>query len=172
MYKQFLTVCMVMAMAVSIAACGNKPAPTDPTHASISASPQATETTLVPTETAAPAFAEITLVDDDNCTVTIKSIDENNMFGYALNVFLENKTDKELMYTVDNVSVNGYMCDPFWAATVDAGKKANEQITFMESDFETNGIQEVTDITFTLQVYDSNDWTDDYLLEETFTINP
>lgn len=174
MYNRFLTAFAAAAAVLSLAACGSKPAEPTPTHATSSATPQtqSTEVTTVPTETTAPAFAQITLVEDENCTVILKSVDENSLFGYALNVFLENKTDKELMYTVDNVSVNGYMCDPFWAATVAAGKKANEQITFMESELTSNGITEVEDITFTLKVYDSNDWTAEYLVEQDFTVNP
>lgn len=179
MYKKLLTIFAALTLAVSAAACGKSSAPqasTQPTQAIQTESATPVETTqpatTAPTQTTAPQFQEITLVDDANCTVIIKSIDEENLFGYALNVFLENKTDKELMYTVDNVSVNGFMCDPFWATTVAPGKKANAQITFMDSDFEANGITEVEDITFTLKVYDSNDWMADDLVLETFTVNP
>ena len=76
------------------------------------------------------------------------------------------------MFSVSEVSVNGFMCDPFWAATVSAGKKANEQITFFASDFESNGIETVEEITFTLKVYDNGDWLADKFVEESFTVNP
>ncbi len=42
------------------------------------------------------------------------------------------------MFFVDNVSVNDFMCDPFWASTVSAGKETNKQIHFLESEFEKN----------------------------------
>ena len=122
-------------------------------------------------ETTAPV-AELTLVDDENCTVIIKGYDEDALLGYGVNVFLENKTDKELMFSVGEVSVNGYMCDPFWAQVVSAGKKANEQIIFFESDLVANGIENVTEITFTLNVYDNGDWLSEYLVKEVFTVNP
>lgn len=125
-----------------------------------------------PSEAPMDPFDEIILVDDENVTAKITGVEPNGLFGYTLKVFLENKTDLQLMFSVDNVSVNGFMCDPFWASIVDAEKKANEQICFMESDFELNGIEEVTDVTFTLKVYDSNDLMTDYLVEETFTVNP
>ena len=76
------------------------------------------------------------------------------------------------MFSVDDVSVNGFMCDPFWASTVSAGKKANEKITFSEKSFEENGIEAVEEITFTLHVYDSNDFSADSVLKKTFTIQP
>ena len=132
----------------------------------------ATETVEpVPTETVA-AFEEILLVDNENCTFKITSTGTDPIWGYTLQVYLENKTDVELMFSLDDVSVNGFMCDPFWASSVAAGKKANEEISFSDSDFEKNGITEVSEIVFTLTVYDANDWTADHLVSETFTIHP
>ena len=145
--------------------------PTQQTTVPTTEVPTTVPETTVPATTE-PAFTEITLVDNDTCTMIIKGIDEENLFGYTLNVFLENKTDKELMFSMDGVSVNGYMCDPFWATTVSAGKKANEQITFFESDLEANGIENVEEISFTLNVYDNADWLAEYLVKESFTVNP
>ena len=123
-------------------------------------------------EVTEPVFAEQILVDDDNCTVKITGIDADNLWGYTLKVFLENKTELELMYTVDCVSVNGFMCDPFWASTVTANMKSNEEISFSEETFERNSIETPTEITFTLRIYDNNNWEADYLVEQEFTIYP
>lgn len=117
-------------------------------------------------------FQETVFVDDENCTFTIKSIDPDGDWGYTLNAFLENKTDLNLMFSLNDVSVNGFMCDPFWASQVSAGMKANEEISFYESSLEDLGITDVTEITFTLRVYDYDDFTADALVEETFTIYP
>ena len=76
------------------------------------------------------------------------------------------------MFTTDAVSVNGFMCDPFWATSVAAGKKANESISFSENDLEKNNIESVEEIVFTLRIYDSNNWLAEDVLEETFTIKP
>lgn len=169
-FQKLFSIFAVFAMVMSLIGCSSQnpeaETGTDPTPVQTTAPP----TTAQPETT--PRFHETVLVDDDNCTVIIKGIDPDNLFGYTLNVYLENKTDKELMFSVDDVSVNGFMCDPFWASTVSAGKKANEQINFLESEFEKNGIQEVKEISFTLNVYDSNDWTDEYLVEKIFTVTP
>ena len=174
-FKKFLTIIAVLALVLTMVACSSAGSDTetgtDPVTTTSPLQTTVPATTTQP-ETTALKFEQITLVDNENCTVIVKSIDPDNLFGYTLNVFLENKTDKELMFSVDDASVNGYMCDPFWVSTVSAGKKANKQISFSESDLEANGITEVTDITFTLNVYDNSDWTADYLVEETFTVNP
>lgn len=175
-FRKTLSIIAVMVLVFTMVACSSAGSDAETGTAPITTDTTPVETTVPATtvqpETTAPRFEEITLVDDENCTVIVKGIDPDALFGYTLNVFLENKTDKELMFSVDQVSVNGFMCDPFWASTVSAGKKANEQISFSKSDFETNGIKEVTDISFTLNVYDNADWTADYLVEKTFTVNP
>ena len=131
------------------------------------------ETTQATTEAPAAAeFEKITLVDNDDITFTITGIDENGLMGYTLKVFLENRTDKDLMFAMDDTSVNGFMCDPFWAETVAAGKKSNTTVSWFETDFEENGIETVEEIVFTLRVYDSNDFLADDILNDTFTVNP
>ena len=119
-----------------------------------------------------PKFQEQVLVDNEQCTFTVKNIDSTGTFGYTVEVFLENKTDLALMFSLRNVSVNGFMCEPYFAATVSPGMKANEQVNFLESDLTQNGITQVTDIAFTLAVYDSTDVLAEYLVEEEFTLYP
>ena len=168
----------VMALAVSMAACSSSAdaetsQPEGSTAATTTPSTQSTtkpSTQATTAPTTEPASKEIVLADTDDVTVKITGVDEKGMLGYALNVYLENNTDLELMFTVENVSVNGFMVDPMWADTVDAGKKANETISFLKSDFEKNGIETVEEITLTLRIYDNNDWTAEDIFKDTVTI--
>lgn len=176
MYHKIMGLILVLTLVVSLSACNSSAESeitTDPTKNNT----QATDPTDAPTEQTQPEetdpeFEEQVLVDNENCTVKITAMDADSIWGYALNVYLENKTDMELMFTVDDVSVNGFMCDPFWAVTVAANKKANEQIGFSDDDFEKNGIETVDEITFTLRVYDNSDWSADDLINQTFTVKP
>ena len=163
-----------LALAVSMAACRSSAdaetsKPESSTGATTTPSTQTVPQTTTPAATE-PAAKETVLADTDDVTVKITGVDENGTFGYTLNVYLENNTDLELMFTVENVSVNGFMVDPLWADTVDAGKKANESISFLKSDFEKNGIEAVEEITLTLRVYDNNDWMADDIFKDTVTI--
>lgn len=115
---------------------------------------------------------ETVLVDDENCTFTITSYEPDSLWGYGLQVHLENKSDRTLMFSLNDVSVNGCMADPFWASEVAAGKKDKTEIDFYTSDLEKYGITDVTEITLTLRVYDSEDWTADDFVNETFTVYP
>lgn len=166
MNKKLAAFFTAVSVAASLSACGSEPAETMPP---VSA-PAQTEQTQ-PT-TAPAAFEEIILWDDENCTVKITAIEEDGLWGYTLKTYLENRTDKELMFSVSNASVNGFMCDPFWAVTVSSGMKAIEEIHFMEEDLKRSSIDTVTDIEFTLRVYDNNNWEADDLVKENIRIFP
>lgn len=133
-----------------------------------------TETTT-PTETNETVdFQEQVIIDNDYCTVTLKEVDEDGLWGYDWKLNLVNKTDKTLMFGMENVSVNGVMADPFWASEVAAGKEANETVTWMSATLEENSLESsaITQVEFTLNVYDSDDWTADRYVEQEFTIYP
>lgn len=109
-------------------------------------------------------FSKITILDTDDVSFVIKGYEKDEMWGmWSLEVFIENKTEESLMFTWEDVSINGYMIDPFWAAEISAGKKENTSISFFLSDFEENDIVEVEDIEFSLIAY--------HLNEETFEAN-
>ena len=178
--KKLMALIMVLSVLLTFAACGGESLAADvtddvvptPTAEKLESEEQEDEQEEEAAPIQQPDFPETVIVDDENCTVKITGIDANNMWGYTLKVFLENKTDLNLMYSVDKVSVNGYMCDPFWAATVNAGMKANEEISFTADAFEKNGITDVTDITFNLRVYNDDDWAADALVDDMYVIYP
>lgn len=174
MTTKYLSMLFALMLLLFITACGSKSGTETVQTESIPASENTSvpETTVpVETEELIP-FEETVLVDNEDCTVKITGIDADNIWGYTLNAYVENKTDKELMFTLNNVSVNGFMCDPLWAVTVTPGMKANEEISFLSADFDRNGVETVTEIALTLRVYDSNDWSADDFVNEIFTLYP
>jgi hypothetical protein len=115
---------------------------------------------------------DIVLVDNDYVTVIVTDFDPDNMWGYAANLYLVNKTDATVMFSVDDVSVNGYMIDPFYATSVSAGKSAFSSITWFSSDFEDNGISNVEEIEMLFKAHDYDSWGSDSYFEEVVTLNP
>lgn len=128
------------------------------------------ETLVLPQR--ADTAGQVVLVDDENVRFVIEWADAEDSAEYTLFVYMQNKTGKNLMYAWDQVSVNGYMIDPFWTMSVTAGNQACSEVIFYRSDLEANGITDVSDIEFTLLVSDYDDWEAAYLLEDTFVYNP
>lgn len=161
------------ALVISMAACSTGKAEDEtslPTGSTAETNVENTTQAAAPTETEG-GFEEIVLADNDDVKIIITNVVEDPVWGYTLQVYLENKTEKTLMFSLDETSVNGFMCDPFWAESIAAGKRSNSRICFSESEFEKNGIEAVEEITFTLRVYDYNDWTAEDVLNETITID-
>jgi hypothetical protein len=100
------------------------------------------------------------------------NVDDELAEYYTLNCYLANHTDKNLMFFWDDVSVNGFMVNPFWSLSVAAGKQAYTEIIFFRSDLEQQDIEVVQDIEFRLQVSDNDDWEADYLLDQVYTFKP
>lgn len=113
---------------------------------------------------------DLVLFDNDECTMIITGSNPDGMFGFEVNAYIENKTDKTLMFSIENASVNGFMADPLWAASVAPGKKSSEDITWMSSTLEENGIEKVETIEMTVSVYNEDDW-EDRIVEEVFTVD-
>ncbi|MCD8383124.1 MAG: hypothetical protein LUC30_09515 [Clostridiales bacterium] len=115
---------------------------------------------------------DIVLVDNEYVTVIVTGCEYDDVWGYAVNLYLVNKTDSKVMYSVDNASVNGYMVDPYYADTVAAGTCAFSSMYWYSEDLEDNGITEVDEIEFELNIYDNDDWAVDNYVSETITLNP
>ena len=115
---------------------------------------------------------EITIVDNELCTMKVTGIDPNGDWGFTFNVFCENKTNKPMGFYMDYVSVNGYMCDPFWGTDIPAGKKENTSFSFSTSTLSELGVSVIEEVTFDLRVTDSEDWSADPYIDEVFSIYP
>ena len=119
-----------------------------------------------------PKEEDTVIVNRDGITFIIEGVDDELADYYTLMCYMANDTDKDLLLAWENVSVNGFMVNPFWAVTVSPGKQAYSEIIFYRSDLEAQDIEVVQDIEFTLQVSDYNDWEADYLLNEVYTFVP
>ena len=110
------------------------------------------------------------LIDNENCSFTALGYYIDDYWGFTLVGYLVNKTDSFVMFSMDDVSVNGYMCDPYWAQEVMPGKEAYAEIAWDIEDFENNGITDVESIEFTLRAYDNNDWSAGDFVNDVCTI--
>ena len=112
------------------------------------------------------------LVNNDSVKIIVIGYTEDEIWGYSANLYIENKTDKELMISADDVSVNGYMIDPFFATSVGSEKCRFADISWFTDAFEENEIEKVTDIEFNLRVYDSDNWEAKDVYNEKVTLKP
>ena len=120
---------------------------------------------------AASSFSEV-LIDNEQLYFAITDAREDSVYGYTWKVKAENRTDRNLMFTLQKVSVNGVMCDPFWADVVSAGKTADREIVWMRDNLDAREISQVTRVDLTLSVYNDDDYTEGMIVNDPFTIFP
>ncbi len=116
--------------------------------------------------------SDVVLAENDDIAVVLIGQEDDSIWGYTLKLFIENKSDKALMVSVDEASVNGYMADPFFAKSVNPGKCAFTSMSWSDSTLEENDIKEIETIEFKLRVYDENDWSATDIVNDVITISP
>ena len=120
-----------------------------------------------------PQPGDIVLAEADGASVIMTGTNGGGLLGgYGVELYLINATDKDLTFSANDVSVNGYMVDPFWAKSIGAGQVGFSEMTWFKSGFEENGITEVEEIELRLRIYDSNDWFADDVFNDVITITP
>lgn len=112
------------------------------------------------------------IIDNEYVTVIVTGYEDDEIWGYTVNLFLLNKTDKNVMFSVDEASVNGFMADPFYATSVSAGKCAFSSMAWSDTTLEENSITEIEEIEFNFRAYNEDDWFGDDFANETITLNP
>lgn len=117
------------------------------------------------------SFSKV-IVDREDLYFAIKDVRADAALGYTWKLYVENRTDKNLMFTFEKVSVNGVMCDPFWAEIITAGKKGNCEVNWMRDAFEARSIGDVYEVDFTLNVYNDDDYTEAPLMHDPFEVYP
>ena len=119
----------------------------------------------------APSESDKVLVDNDKCLIALTGYDPDNTWGFAARVRLINKSDEDLVFSAENTSINGIMCDPYWAEIVTAGKSAISTILWDKSSLNENDITEVKEITLPIRVYSDKNVYEPYV-DETFELKP
>lgn len=132
-----------------------------------------------------PADTDTVLVDDDKISIIVTGYTEDELYGYGVELYLVNKTDKRVSFGVEDTSVNGFMAEPLFVVdgivtasfftTEFAGNKCSFPTLYW--DYETlqkNDIKTVEEIEVNFKVYevDETDSDGETYLEKVFTLKP
>lgn len=101
---------------------------------------------------------ETVLMDEGGVKITAKSLSTDEFFGAELNVLIENNSGKDLTIQCRNASVNGYMVETMMSVDIVNGKKANDTLTFIDSDLDACGIADIADMEFSFHMFTTDGW--------------
>lgn len=103
-------------------------------------------------------IAETVLLEEAGVKITAKGLETDGIFGPELKLQIENTSGKDLTFQCRNASVNGYMVETMMSVDVLNDKKANDGITFLNSDLKRCSIDSIADIELSFHIYDSSEW--------------
>lgn len=119
-----------------------------------------------------PQSDDLVIVDNDYVKIVVTDTAFDETWGFAVNMFLQSKCDKNVTISTDEVSVNDFMMDPFYTEILYAGKSAFSTISWFGDDLANCEITEVEKAEFLLRMTDHDDWFADELACETIVLNP
>ena len=106
---------------------------------------------------------DIVLVDNESVKITFEDITyDTSLYAYQptkVNLLIENKTESTIMITVDDFSVNGFMCNTYLYTSVAGKKKARDSMAFTDSELQSVEISspyDMEEMEWSFTVYNSD----------------
>lgn len=100
------------------------------------------------------------IYDDNGVLIVVKGIVKDEFMGDSILVYAYNTNDVPVTVSTRNVSVNGFMIDPWFSCSMLPGKHALSKLSFSETDLEENEIESIRDVEITFYIYDTDSWED------------
>lgn len=164
--KKIFAITAAILLLLSFTACGNmgdsEIDPPKTVNGSETGNTNSTTSTVSPNKAETPTITETVLVDEQGVKITAKSLKDDSLFGPEIKLLIENNSGKDLTFQARNSSVNGYMISTMMSVDVADGKKANDAMTFSNSELEACGIDTIADMEFSFHIFTTEDW-DTYL---------
>lgn len=105
-----------------------------------------------------PDDTGVELYNENGVRIVGKAVDENSFWGTAILLYCENKSGKNIGISVNEMSINGFMMEPFFSATVYDGKMIFEDITIFAEDLDRNDIDIIEDVELKFHIYDAKSY--------------
>lgn len=100
----------------------------------------------------------IVLYDVDGIKIVQQELVYDEFWGYAVYFYVENNTDQSITIQSRDTSINGFMVNPTMSIDVAAGKKAVNDMSFLQSEISENGIESIDVIETIFHIFNTDSW--------------
>ncbi|MBR6400814.1 MAG: hypothetical protein IKS17_06280 [Firmicutes bacterium] len=120
-----------------------------------------------------PADGEKVLVDMPEAKATVIDCGMDDIGEYSVWLYLENRTEHEVMFTSEDEYLNGRKAaDPSFSWAVAPKRSSYTRITWYEDELKNANIEDVNEISLVLRVYDNEDLDKPDYVKSEVTIIP
>lgn len=99
------------------------------------------------------------LLENEICAVAVTAVAADSVHGdvedFTLTFYLENRSDSEALFSLENVKLNGQSSDPDWQRVLAAEKKTFADVIWSDSELAELEIAQVLSIQFDLVLRDA-----------------
>lgn len=117
------------------------------------------------------ADTDTVFMDSDDAQVVLTETGMTSD-GYIWKVFLKNKNGSDLMFSLEDVTLNGTMADPCWSRIVKGEGCSYEEVYWSKEVLEEAGVTDVSEVIFSLVLYDAENFESDWRVCENITYQP
>lgn len=105
---------------------------------------------------------------------TLLLLSDSGMEGddYVCHIYLKNRTGSRVIYSLEDVTMNGVAVDPAWSYIEYPGKSAYTEIRWSADALKENGINEVKEVIFSLVQYAYDEPTAEWRLCDNIIFQP
>lgn len=96
--------------------------------------------------------------DEENRIVALEQAD--SLMGKSVRLYIENNGGRQRVFTASDVSVDGYMTDGSLYVEIPAGRRAMCDLLLLDSEENSDRLEQMSSLEFTLNSTDPDDFTD------------
>ncbi len=96
-------------------------------------------------------------IDNKYAKISALQYYRNDIYGYCIDIFIENRTNSNIAVKFEDTTVNGKLLDPYVYEIVNKGKSTIARVDWPISEFEENGIDTFREIKFAIVVSNNDD---------------
>ena len=118
-----------------------------------------------------PKDTDQVLLDNEYCTIICIGAGERYGTDYALKLYFVNKTDKDMVFHIDDVYVNDAMIDPVFPLTIRPQRNTFDLMMWSNSSLKEQGIDpdNVSSVRFIVDTYEPGHLDDEHFFRESVT---
>lgn len=112
------------------------------------------------------------LADQKEFAAAVTGVEVSEYGEIVVNFAVQNKTDKDLTFQLDEVTVDGFMIPTYCSEDVDAKDEETFSMEIFPTQLTESGIESIDEIGFVLIVREEDDYFSDGIMHDPFTIYP